>query len=159
MPTCPRPFRAYVVDRPKGGAFSRGLRDMAARDLPPGEVTVRVEWSGVNYKDGLAPGRTAGSRAAYPLVPGIDLAGTVVASDDGAFPVGSKVLAHGYDIGVARHGGYAELARVPSAGRVPLPAGLTARDAMEIGTAGFTAAMSVAALEERGLSPGTARCW
>jgi len=154
MSNLPASFRAYVVDRPDGGVFSRGLRALNLADLPPGEVTVRVEWSGVNFKDGLAAREDGRVARGYPLVPGIDLAGTVVASDDDAFPEGAKVLAHGYDIGVARHGGYAELARVPSRWTVPLPDGLTTRDAMEIGTAGFTAAMSVAALEERGLRPG-----
>jgi acrylyl-CoA reductase (NADPH) len=154
MSRLPASFPAYVVDRPEGGAFSRGLREMASSDLPPGEVTVRVEWSGVNFKDRLAAREDGRVARGYPLVPGIDLAGTVVASDDDAFPEGANVLAHGYDIGVARHGGYAELARVPSGWTVPLPGGLTAREAMEIGTAGFTAAMSVAALEERGLRPG-----
>ena len=154
MPGLPASFRAYVVDRPQGGVFSRGLREMVPVDLPPGEVTVSVEWSGVNFKDGLAAREDGRVARGYPLVPGIDLAGTVVASDDDAFPVGAAVLANGYDIGTARHGGYAELARIPSRWTVPLPAGLTTRDAMEIGTAGFTAAMSVAALEDRGLRPG-----
>jgi acrylyl-CoA reductase (NADPH) len=154
MPDLPASFRAYVVDRPEGGAFSRGIRELAPTDLPPGEITVRVEWSGVNFKDGLAAREDGRVARGYPLVPGIDLAGTVVASDDDAFPEGARVLAHGYDIGVARHGGYAELARVPARWTVPLPAGLSAREAMAIGTAGFTAAMSVAALEDRGLKPG-----
>lgn len=154
MPEPPRSFRAFVVDKPADGAFSRGLRDMSAADLPPGEVTVRVAWSSVNFKDGLAAREDGRVARAHPLIPGIDLAGTVVASDDDDFPVGSEVLANGYDIGVARHGGFGELARLPSGWTVALPAGLTARDAMEIGTAGFTAAMSVAALEERGLAPG-----
>ncbi len=154
MPDVPASFPAYVVDRPEGGTFGRGLRELAQDDLPPGEVTVRVEWSSVNFKDGLAAREDGRVARGYPLVPGIDLAGTVAASDDPAFPRGSAVLANGYDIGTARHGGYAAYARVPSAWTVPLPAGLTARDAMAIGTAGFTAAMSVAALEERGLRPG-----
>jgi len=154
MPDVPASFRVYVVDRPDGGAFSRGLREMAPADLPAGEVTVRVEWSGVNFKDGLAASEDGRVARGYPLIPGIDLAGSVVASDDDAFPVGARVLAHGYEIGVARHGGYGEVARVPSGWTVPLPSGLTTRDAMAIGTAGFTAAMSVAALEERGLRPG-----
>jgi acrylyl-CoA reductase (NADPH) len=155
MPNLPTTFRAFVVDKPQGGAFSRGVRDVSARDLPPGEVTVRVTWSGVNFKDGLAAREDGKVARAYPLIPGIDLAGTVVASDDAAFPVGSAVLAHGYDIGVARHGGFGELARVPSDWAVSLPKALSPREAMEIGTAGFTAAMSVAALEERGLRPGS----
>lgn len=154
MSDLPATFRAFVVDRPQGGAFSRGLREMRTEDLPPGEVTVRVQWSGVNFKDGLAAREDGKVARGYPLIPGIDLAGTVVATDDDAFPVGTAVLANGYDIGTARHGGFGELARIPSGWTVPLPAGLTARDAMEIGTAGFTAAMSVAALEDRGLRPG-----
>ena len=154
MSDLPASFRAYVVDRPEGGAFSRGLRDLAPAELPPGELTIRVEWSGVNFKDGLAAREDGRVARSYPLVPGIDLAGTVAASEDDAFPVGTRVLANGYDIGTARHGGFGELARIPSAWAVPLPEGLDARDAMAIGTAGFTAAMSVQALEERGLRPG-----
>jgi acrylyl-CoA reductase (NADPH) len=155
MSDLPESFRAYVVDRPEGGTFSRGLRELTMEDLPPGELVVRVEWSDVNFKDGLAAREEGRVARRYPLVPGIDLAGTVVASDAADdFPVGSKVIANGYDIGVARHGGFAAYARIPSSYAVPLPAGLTARDAMAIGTAGFTAAMSVVALEERGLRPG-----
>jgi acrylyl-CoA reductase (NADPH) len=154
MPDLPTTFRAYVVDRPRDGAFSRGLRTMSPADLPPGEVTVRVEWSGVNYKDGLCAREDGRVARAYPLVPGIDLAGTVVSSDDDDVRLGSKVLANGFDIGTGRHGGFAELARIPSGYVVPLPVGLSTRDAMEIGTAGFTAAMSVQALEERGLRAG-----
>lgn len=154
MSELPASFRAFVVDKPADGAFSRGLRDVDARDLPPGEITIRVAWSSVNFKDGLAAREDGRVARGYPLIPGIDLAGTVVASDDPAFPVGCAVLANGYDIGVARHGGYGELARIPSGWAVAQPAGLTAREAMEIGTAGFTAGMSVAALEERGLRPG-----
>ena len=153
MSLLPTTFRAFVVDKPADGVFSRGVRQMDTRDLPPGEVTVRVAWSSVNFKDGLAAREDGRVARGYPLIPGVDLAGTVVASDDDAFPVGSAVLANGYDIGVARHGGFGELARIPSGWTVPLPAGLSAKDAMEIGTAGFTAAMSVAALEERGLEP------
>jgi putative YhdH/YhfP family quinone oxidoreductase len=154
MSNLPETFRAFVVDRPEGGAFTRGVRAMATADLPPGEVVVRVAWSGVNFKDGLAAREDGRVARSYPLVPGIDLAGTVVASEDPEFPVGSEVLANGYEIGTAWHGGYGELARLPAGWVVPLPEGLTARDAMAIGTAGFTAAMSVAALEERGLRPG-----
>jgi len=153
MSKLPSTFRAYVVDKPRDGSFGRGLREVDVRDLPPGEVTVRVEWSSVNFKDGLAAREDGRVARAYPLIPGIDLAGTVAASDDDAFPVGAAVLANGYDLGVARHGGFGELARIPSTWAVPLPSGLTAREAMEIGTAGFTAGMSVAALEGRGLRP------
>ena len=88
-----------------------------------------------------------------PLIPGIDLAGEIVASEDPALEVGTPVLAHGYELGVSRHGGYAAYQRVPAGWVVPLAPGLSPRDAMSIGTAGFTAAMSVVALEERGLEP------
>ena len=154
MPELPATFRAFVADKPQGGTFSRGLRDVSTADLPPGDVTIRVEWSGVNFKDGLAAREDGRVARSYPLIPGIDLAGVVVASEDPAFAVGAAVLANGYDIGVARHGGYGELARLPSGWVVPMPAGMTARDAMAIGTAGFTAAMSVAALENHGLRAG-----
>lgn len=154
MPDLPVTFRAYVVDKPDCGAFTRGVHEVATADLPPGEVTVRVEWSGVNFKDGLAARADGRVARSYPLIPGIDLAGTVVASEDEAFPAGTSVLANGYDIGTARHGGYGELARIPAGWTVRLPEGMTARGAMAIGTAGFTAAMSVQALEQRGLSPG-----
>ena len=147
-------FRAYVVDKPAGGSFTRGLRELSTSDLPPGEVTVRVTWSSVNFKDGLAAREDGRVARSYPLVPGIDLAGEIAASDDPAFPAGMPVLANGYEIGTARHGGYGDLARIPSSWVVPLPDALTARDAMAIGTAGFTAAMSVAALEDHGLHAG-----
>ena len=155
MAQLPASFRAYVVDKAADGAFSRGLRELQPTDLPPGEVTVRVEWSSVNFKDGLAAREDGRVARSYPLIPGIDLAGEVVDSRDGAFPVGSKVIANGYEIGTARHGGFGELARIPADWVVPLPDGLTTRDAMAIGTAGFTAAMSVDALERAGVSPGS----
>jgi acrylyl-CoA reductase (NADPH) len=157
MSAIPTTFRAYVVHKTEGAdgapALDRGVREFAPADLAPGEVEIRVCWSSVNYKDGLAA-RVDGKVARIdPLIPGIDLAGDVVASTDPSIAVGSTVVAHGYDLGVARHGGYAEYERVPAGWVVPLATGLTARDAMAIGTAGFTAAMSVVALEDRGLQP------
>jgi acrylyl-CoA reductase (NADPH) len=149
----PSAFRAYVVDKGDTG-FTRGLTTLGPGDLPPGEVAVAVEWSGVNFKDGLAAREDGKVARSYPLVPGIDLAGRVLVSDDPMVPAGTAVIAHGYDIGTSRHGGFAEVARVPVGWVVPLPEGLTERDAMSIGTAGFTAAMSVAALEDHGLRPG-----
>lgn len=153
-PAIPASFRAYVVDLPEGGAFTRGVRTLAPDDLPEGNVTVRVEWSSVNFKDGLAARADGKVARRYPLVPGIDLAGVVVASDDPAFGAGDPVLANGYDLGTAHDGGFAELTRLPAGWVVPMPGGLTARAAMAIGTAGFTAAMSVAALEDHGLQAG-----
>jgi len=153
----PTTFRAYVAEKtdgPDGPRIERGVRQFAAADLPPGEVEIAVEWSSVNFKDGLATRIDGKVARISPIIPGIDLAGTVVGSSAPDVAVGTGVLAHGYDLGVARHGGYAEFQRVPAGWVVPLPAGLSARDAMAIGTAGFTAAMSVVALEERGLRPG-----
>lgn len=145
------PFRAFVVEpQTPGGA---GVSTLGAADLPDGEVTIRVEFSGVNYKDALAALPDGGVARIPRLVPGIDLAGTVMESSAPGIGAGTAVIAHGYDIGVARHGGFAELARVPAGYVVPLPAGLGAREAMALGTAGFTAALAVVQLEERGLAP------
>jgi acrylyl-CoA reductase (NADPH) len=152
MSAIPATFRAYVAEK-VGDGVVRGVRDFRQADLPPGEVEIRVAWSSVNYKDGLATRADGKVARISPLIPGIDLAGDVIASDDPAIAVGTGVLAHGYELGVSRHGGYAEFERVPGSWVVPLPPGLSARDAMTIGTAGFTAATSVVALEERGLDP------
>jgi acrylyl-CoA reductase (NADPH) len=150
----PSSFRAFVAERHDDGQFDRGVREFAAADLPPGDVEVRVDWSSVNFKDGLATIADGKVARINPIIPGIDMAGEVVASDDPSIRPGQAVLAHGYDLGVARHGGYSEFSRLPAGYVVPLPAGLSSREAMAIGTAGFTAAMSVAALEERGLRAG-----
>jgi acrylyl-CoA reductase (NADPH) len=150
----PGTFRAYLVNR-DGEGFERGLRTLTPDDLPEGDVDIRVDWSSVNFKDGLAVTADGKVARAYPLVPGIDLTGTVLRSDHPSFRPGAEVIAHGYDLGVSRHGGYSEMARVPSDWIVPLPRELTAREAMAIGTAGFTAALSVADLEAHGLEPGT----
>jgi acrylyl-CoA reductase (NADPH) len=148
----PETFRAYVVERQED-RVERGVASFAASDLPDGEVDVRVSWSSVNYKDGLAARFDGKVARISPLIPGIDLAGTVVASGDPTFRPGDAVLANGYDLGVARHGGYAEYQRLPADWVVALPDGLGPREAMAIGTAGFTAAMGVTALETRGMSP------
>ena len=139
-------MRAFVAEQNDDGVV-REVRDFDESDLGEGDVLVRVEYSSVNYKDALAASGKKGQVARIsPLIPGIDLAG------DG-------MLAHGYDLGVAHHGGYAEYARVPNDWIVPLPDGLTARQAMAIGTAGYTAALSIIALEEAGLSRTPGRCW
>ena len=149
----PASFRAYVAEK-ADDQVTRGIRDVAAAELPSGEVDVRVDWSSVNYKDALATIADGKVARISPLIPGIDLAGEVIASRDPAFVPGDAVLAHGYDLGVARHGGYGAFTRLPADYVVPLPAGLDTRSAMAVGTAGFTAAMSVAALERHGLRPG-----
>jgi acrylyl-CoA reductase (NADPH) len=153
MSAIPPTFAAYVAER-VDDHVERGIRPWDAADLPPGEVEVRVDWSSVNYKDALATITDGKVARISPLIPGIDLAGEVVHSSDPAFAVGVPVLAHGYDLGVARHGGYCAYTRLPSEYVVPMPAALNGRDAMAVGTAGFTAAMSVAALERHGLQPG-----
>jgi acrylyl-CoA reductase (NADPH) len=152
MTALPARFRAFVAEK-VDDRVERAVRELGPKDLPPGEVAIRVAWSSVNYKDGLATIPNGKVARISPLIPGIDMAGTVIASDDPAIGVGDEVIAHGYDFGVARHGGYAEYERVPAGWIVPLPAGLSVRDAMAIGTAGFTAGMSVIALEARGLGP------
>lgn len=146
-------FRAVVVDKTETGV-SVAIRDLDESQLPEGEVTIAVEWSSVNYKDGLACSPTGRVVRTYPMVPGVDLAGTVRESADPRFHPGDAVVVIGYDVGVAHFGGYAELARVPADWVCPLPEGLTAKEAMALGTAGFTAAMSVDALERHGLTPG-----
>ncbi len=142
-------YRALVAER-EGDEVRRELRDLSGEDLPEGDVTIRVGWSSVNYKDALAVSPKGQVARISPLVPGIDLAGEVVEGDG----TGTQVLAHGYDIGVSHHGGYAELARVPAGWVVPLPDGMAPREAMALGTAGFTAALSIAHLEDAGLRPG-----
>jgi len=150
----PDRFRAFVVEKnPDGADVRRGVRAFPAADLPAGDVVVRVAWSDVNYKDGLATTAKGKVARISPLIPGIDLAGEVVESRAAGIRVGAQVIVHGYELGVSRHGGYSEYQRVPAGWVVPMPVGMSAREAMTIGTAGFTAAMSVAALEARGLTP------
>ncbi|MGH2968368.1 MAG: alcohol dehydrogenase catalytic domain-containing protein, partial [Solirubrobacteraceae bacterium] len=125
MAELPGRIRAFVAEQ-RDGEVDRGLRTLPAGDLGEGDVVVRVACSSVNYKDALATIPKGQVARISPLVPGIDLAGTVVEGEG----EGSEVLAHGYDIGVAHHGGYAEYARVPAGWVVPLPDGLSARQAM-----------------------------
>jgi putative YhdH/YhfP family quinone oxidoreductase len=153
MTEMPRRFRALVAEQ-DGDDVRRSLRELAADELPEGDVTVRVGWSSVNYKDALAVSPKGQVARGYPLVPGIDLAGEVIGSDGVDVRPGDQVIVHGHDLGVAHHGGFAEVARVPGAWVVPLPDGMSPREAMALGTAGFTAALSVVRLEENGLSPG-----
>jgi acrylyl-CoA reductase (NADPH) len=148
----PAHFRAFIAEK-LDDHVERGVREFAADDLPPGEVDVRIDWSSVNYKDALATIPSGKVARTSPLIPGIDLAGSVVASRTPSVAVGSRVIAHGYELGVARHGGFAQYARIPADWIVPLPDGLTTREAMAVGTAGFTAALSVARLEAHGLVP------
>ena len=147
------PFRAFRANT-SGEAIDRGVVTMTADELPADGVLVEVQWSSVNYKDGLASTPAGKVARISPMVPGVDLAGVLVEPAAG-LPAGAEVIVHGYDLGVARHGGFARYARVPEEWIVPLPAGLTTREAMIIGTAGFTAALSVLALERHGVTPAS----
>ncbi|KRE46256.1 acryloyl-CoA reductase [Paenibacillus sp. Soil724D2] len=144
-------FGALIVERSEK-QFTANVKDLQLEDLPPGEVTIRVLYSGINYKDALALSPTGRVVRAYPMVPGIDLAGTVVTSSDRRFREGDEVLVTSYELGTGHYGGYSAFARVPADWVVPLPQGLTHREAMILGTAGFTAALSIQRMEENGLS-------
>lgn len=151
--TQPDQFDALVAHEDAEGAITLRHEVLPTSALPDGEVLISVEYSGVNYKDALAVTPKGGVARSYPLIPGIDVAGTVVQSSSAEFAVGDTVVAHGYDIGTGRHGGYASLARFPADYVVKLHS-LTAAQAAAIGTAGFTAAMSVNALRAHWVSPG-----
>jgi acrylyl-CoA reductase (NADPH) len=153
MAAVPDSFRAFVA-RTDDDAFSRGVETLATEILGESGVVVRVEQSSVNYKDALAASAKGRVARISPLVVGIDLAGVVVESDSDDFAPGDAVIASGYDLGVSHHGGFAELARVPAEWLVPMPDGLDAVGAMTIGTAGYTAALSVRALQDHGLEAG-----
>ncbi len=145
-------FKAYLISQEDGKVVSRFAR-MEEADLDPGEVSIRVAYSSVNYKDALAATGAGRIIRRYPCVGGIDLAGTVTDSRDPRFVKGEEVLCTSYDVGVAHHGGYAEQARVPADWVVKLPAGMSAKEAMSFGTAGFTAALAVVRMETNGLTP------
>lgn len=146
-----QPFDALVVNKQEE-QFSVEIQKLTLSDLPEGEVLIRVHYSGVNYKDSLASIPNGNIVNTYPFVPGIDLAGVVMTSEDPRFQVGDEVIATSYEIGVSHFGGYSEYARIPAKWVVPLPNGLTLKEAMIIGTAGFTAALSVQRLEENHVS-------
>ncbi len=145
-------FKAYLINQEDGKVVSR-FTEMNEDQLDPGEVTIRVAYSSVNYKDALAATGAGRIIRRYPCIGGIDLAGTVTASQDPRFNKGDAVLCTSYDVGVAHHGGYAEVARMPADWVVKLPAGMTFKEAMAFGTAGFTAALAVVRMEANGLAP------
>ncbi len=147
-------IRALVVEKEEQGQTSAEVQQIEESRLPEGNVTVAVEYSTVNYKDGLCIGPGGGLVRNYPHVPGIDFAGTVETSDDDRYKPGDKVVLTGWRVGEVHWGGYAEKVRVNADWLVPLPSGLTTRQAMAVGTAGFTAMLAVMALEDHGLTPG-----
>ncbi|MAF58191.1 MDR family oxidoreductase [Ponticaulis sp.] len=146
-------IRALITDK-DGEGYATKLTTIDQADLGEGDVTISVEYSTVNYKDGLA---LNGKRimASYPLIGGIDLAGTVEASDSINFQPGDKVLVNGYGLSQTHNGGYSEKARVPAEWVIPLPEKFSTRDAMAIGTAGYTAMLCILALEHGGLTPAS----
>lgn len=147
-------FKALLVSKDDAGKTHAEVTQITEDQLPAGDVTVAVEYSTVNYKDGLCIGPGGGLVRTYPHVPGIDFAGTVEASDDPRYTPGDKVVLTGWRVGEAHWGGYAQKARVRADWLVPLPDGMTTRQAMAVGTAGFTAMLAVMALEDHGLEPG-----
>ena len=148
-------FNALVVEKDdETGKTSAGVQQIELSDLPEGEVTVAVEYSTLNYKDGLCIGPGGGLVRKYPHVPGIDLAGVVETSSDARYKAGDKVVLTGWRVGEAHWGGYAQKTNVRADWLVPLPEGLDTRAAMAVGTAGFTAMLAVMALEDHGLAPG-----
>lgn len=147
-------FSALIVEKNEDGKTSAAVRQITEDDLPEGNVTVAVEYSTVNYKDGLCIGPGGGLVRNYPHVPGIDFAGTVETSSDDRYQPGDRVVLTGWRVGEVHWGGYAQKARVNADWLVPLPDGLTTRQAMAVGTAGFTAMLAVIALENHGLEPG-----
>ncbi len=145
-------FKALVVDKTET-TFSAGIKNISFTSLPAGEVLIKVAYSSVNYKDGLASIPDGRIVRSFPFVPGIDIAGVVVSSDDSRYSEGDQVIATSYEIGVSHYGGFSEYARIPADWIVPLPENLTLKEAMIYGTAGFTAALSIQRLEENGLTP------
>ncbi|MDB4867315.1 MAG: quinone oxidoreductase [Cohnella sp.] len=147
-----QPFEALVVDK-SGEDFSIGTRVMKLEDLPAGELLIQVIYSSVNYKDALACTPNGSIVKHYPFIPGIDLAGIVVESEDDRFRKGDEVVVTSYELGVGHFGGFSRYARVPASWAVKLPHGLSLKEAMILGTAGFTAALSVHELQQTGIRP------
>jgi acrylyl-CoA reductase (NADPH) len=147
-------FNALIVNKDDDGKTNASVSQIGEDQLPEGDVLVAVDYSTVNYKDGLCIGPGGGLVRNYPHVPGIDFAGTVKASEDDRYKPGDKVVLTGWRVGENRWGGYAQKARVKADMLVPLPEGITTRQAMAVGTAGFTAMLAVMALEDHGIKDG-----
>lgn len=146
-------FRALVVDKAKEGTISQTIRELDDAELPDGDVTLRIDYSTLNYKDGLCLTGQGGLVRTYPHVPGIDFAGVVESSDDPRYRPGDRVVLTGWRVGEARWGGYATRSRVKADWLVKLPDAISNRQAMAVGTAGLTAMLAVIALEKAGLTP------
>jgi acrylyl-CoA reductase (NADPH) len=145
-------FKALMVDKNEND-FSVQVKNITLNELPQGDVLIKVSYSAINYKDCLASIPNGKIVTTYPFIPGIDLAGVVVSSQDPRFREGDEIIATSYEIGVSHYGGYSEYARIPGDWIVPLPENLTLMESMILGTAGITAALSIQRLEDNGLSP------
>ncbi|MBL6610364.1 MAG: oxidoreductase [Rhodobacteraceae bacterium] len=147
-------FNAVLIEKDEDGTVTTGIKALSEEQLPDGEVTVAVEYSTVNYKDGLCFTANGGGLVRnYPHVPGIDFAGTVESSQDPRYSAGDKVVLTGWRVGEAHWGGFSQKARVKADWLVPLPDGVTPRQAMGVGTAGLAAMFGILALEDHGLTP------
>lgn len=146
-------FRALVVSKTDEKTFTREITERSITDLPEGEVLIRVHFSSLNYKDGLSCIGNPGVTRNYPHTPGIDASGKVTESSDSRFKEGDSVIVTGYDLGMNTSGGFGEYIRVPADWVVPLPEGMTFKEASIYGVAGFTAALSVDALQKYGVNP------
>lgn len=147
-------FRALVVTKGEDKQFTRTIQERTIEELPPGDLLVRIRYSSLNYKDALSATGHPGVTRQFPHTPGIDAAGEVVSCPSGRFSPGQQVLITGYDLGMETDGGWGGYIRIPAEWAVALPAGLDLRESMVIGTAGFTAALSVLKLEQAGVKPG-----
>ena len=146
-------FKALVLTQDESGKTNADIRQLTNEDLPDGDVLVAVDYSSLNYKDGLAVTGKGKIVRTWPMVPGVDLAGSVLTSDSPDYAAGDKVVLTGWSVGEKYWGGYSQRQRVQSKWLVPLPDGLDSRRAMTIGTAGFTAMLCVMTLEEAGVTP------
>ena len=146
-------FRAIVVNEKENHQFVRKFIEREVSSLPEGDVFIQVHYSSLNYKDALSATGNKGVTRTYPHTPGIDAAGVVVSSEDATIKAGDQVIVTGYDLGMNTSGGFGEYIRVPSSWVVPLPEGMSLKESMMYGTAGFTAALSVYKLIGAGVKP------
>ncbi|HAD03358.1 MAG: quinone oxidoreductase [Desulfuromonadales bacterium GWD2_61_12] len=151
----PPRFQALVTEETRPGLFTRRIVARKVAELPAGDVLIRVAYSSLNYKDALSASGRPGVTKRYPHTPGIDAAGEVVSCSDGTFAVGDKVLVTGFDLGMNTPGGFGQYIRVPSRWVLPLPAGLSLQESMILGTAGLTAGLSLARLQQAGVIPAS----
>ena len=146
-------FRAMRVEKQDDGSFGRRVIERSTDELPEGELLIDVRYSSLNYKDALSASGAPGVTRSYPHTPGIDVAGVVLESESTAFRAGDEVIAIGFDLGMDTDGGFGQCVRIPSSWALPLPDGLSLRESMILGTAGFTAALCISKLESFGMCP------